>query len=171
VEGRLFEAQLVETLLLNLINYQSLVATKASRMRLAAGQRVLCDFGLRRAPAQGGILASRSAIIGGFNSTSNVEAARMFDLEPAGTMAHSLIESHGDELQAFIKFVEANPGRAILLVDTYDTLRSGLPNAIKAARELEKRGLKLQGIRLDSGDLAYLSKKPGRCWMRPALKR
>jgi len=83
----------------------------------------------------------------------------MFNLEPAGTMAHSLIESHGDEFQAFIKFVEANPGRATLLVDTYDTLRSGLPNAIKAARELENRGLKLQGIRLDSGDLAYLSKK------------
>ncbi|MDD8021087.1 MAG: nicotinate phosphoribosyltransferase [Acidobacteriota bacterium] len=159
VEGRLLEVQLIETLLLNLINYQSLVATKASRMRLAAGNRVLSDFGLRRAPAQGGILASRSAIIGGFNSTSNVEAARVFHLEPAGTMAHSLIESHGDELQAFIKFVEANPQRAILLVDTYDTLRSGLPNAIKAARELEKRGLKLQGIRLDSGDLAYLSKK------------
>ncbi len=159
VEGKLLEVQLIETLLLNLVNYQSLIATKASRMRLAAGERVLSDFGLRRAPAQGGILASRSAIIGGFNSTSNVEAARMFDLEPAGTMAHSLIESHGDELQAFIKFVEANPQRAILLVDTYDTLRSGLPNAIKAARELEKRGLKLQGIRLDSGDLAYLSKK------------
>ncbi len=159
VEGKLLEAQLIETLLLNLINYQSLIATKASRMRLAAGPRILSDFGLRRAPAQGGILASRAAIIGGFDSTSNVEAARMFNLEPAGTMAHSLIESQGDEFQAFIKFVEANPGRATLLVDTYDTLRSGLPNAIKAAKELEKRGLKLQGIRLDSGDLAYLSKK------------
>jgi nicotinate phosphoribosyltransferase len=159
VEGTLFEAQLIETLLLNLINYQSLIATKASRMRLAAGQRGLSDFGLRRAPGPGGLLASRAAVIGGFDSTSNVEAARLFNLEPAGTMAHSFIESHGNELQAFIKFVESNPGRAVLLVDTYDTLRSGVPNAIKAAKELEKRGLKLQGIRLDSGDLAYLSKK------------
>ncbi len=159
VEGRLFEAQLIETLLLNLINYQSLIATKASRMRLAAGNRVLSDFGLRRAPAHGGLLASRAAIIGGFDSTSNVEAARLFGLEPAGTMAHSFIESHGDEFQAFLKFVEANPGRAILLVDTYDTLRSGVPNAIRAGKEMEKNGLKLKGIRLDSGDLAYLSKK------------
>ncbi len=159
VEGRLFETQLIETLLLNLINYQSLIATKASRMRLAAGNRVLSDFGLRRAPAHGGLLASRAAIIGGFDSTSNVEAARLFGLEPAGTMAHSFIESHGDEFQAFLKFVEANPGRAILLVDTYDTLRSGVPNAIRAGNEMEKRGLKLKGIRLDSGDLAYLSKR------------
>ncbi|PMP93622.1 MAG: hypothetical protein C0168_11445 [Candidatus Aminicenantes bacterium] len=88
-----------------------------------------------------------------------MEAARLFSLEPAGTMAHSFIESHGEEFQAFMKFVEANPDRAVLLVDTYDTLRSGVPKAIKAAKELEKRGLKLQGIRLDSGDLAYLSKK------------
>jgi len=159
VEGRLFEAQLIETLLLNLINYQSLIATKASRMRLAAGNRGLSDFGLRRAPAQGGLLASRAAVIGGFDGTSNVEAAKLFNLEPAGTMAHSFIESHGDEFQAFLKFVEANPDRAVLLVDTYDTLRSGVPNAIKTAKELEKRGLRLMGIRLDSGDLAYLSKK------------
>jgi len=159
VEGRLFEAQLIETLLLNLINYQSLIATKASRMRLAAGNRGLSDFGLRRAPAQGGLLASRAAVIGGFDGTSNVEAAKLFNLEPAGTMAHSFIESHGDEFQAFLKFVEANPDRAVLLVDTYDTLRSGVPNAIKTAKELEKSGLRLMGIRLDSGDLAYLSKK------------
>lgn len=159
VEGRLFEAQLVETLLLNLVNYQSLIATKASRMRQAAGHRVLSDFGLRRAPAQGGLLASRAAVIGGFDSTSNVEAARLFGLEPAGTMAHSFIESHGDEFQAFLKFVEANPERAVLLVDTYDTLGSGVPNAVRAGLEMASKGLKLKGIRLDSGDLAYLSKK------------
>ncbi|MCX8161288.1 MAG: nicotinate phosphoribosyltransferase [Candidatus Saccharicenans sp.] len=159
VEGRLFEAQLIETLLLNLINYQSLIATKASRMRMAAGHRVLSDFGLRRAPAQGGLLASRAAIIGGFDSTSNVEAARLFGLEPAGTMAHSFIESHGDEYQAFLKFVEANPERSVLLVDTYDTLRSGVPNAVRAGQEMTRKGIRLQGIRLDSGDLAYLSKK------------
>lgn len=159
IEGRLFEAQLVETLILNLLNYQSLVATKASRMRLVAGSRVLSDFGLRRAPAQGSLLASRAAIIGGFDSTSNVEAARLFGLEPAGTMAHSFIESYGDEFQAFIKFVEANPERAVLLVDTYDTLHSGLPIAIQAGWELARKGYRLKGIRLDSGDLAYLSKK------------
>lgn len=159
IEGKLFEAQLIETLLLNLLNYQSLVATKASRMRLVAGSRVLSDFGLRRAPGQGGLLASRAAVIGGFDSTSNVEAARLFNLEAAGTMAHSFIESHGDEFQAFIKFVEANPERAILLVDTFDTLRSGLPKAIRAGLALEKKGYRLKGIRLDSGDLAYLSKK------------
>lgn len=159
VEGRLFEAQLVETLLLNLINYQSLIATKASRMRQAAGHRVLSDFGLRRAPAQGGLLASRAAVIGGFDSTSNLEAARLFGLEPAGTMAHSFIESHGDEFQAFMNFVAANPERAVLLVDTYDTLGSGVPNAVRAGLEMARKGLKLKGIRLDSGDLAYLSKK------------
>lgn len=159
VEGQLFEAQLVETLLLNLINYQSLIATKASRMRLVAGSRLLSDFGLRRAPGPGGLLASRAAVIGGFDSTSNVEAARLFNLEPAGTMAHSFIESHGDEFQAFLKFVEANPERATLLVDTYDTLRSGLPKAIRAGLELEKKGYQLKAVRLDSGDLAYLSKR------------
>lgn len=159
IEGRLFEAQLVETLILNLLNYQSLIATKASRMRLAAGNRILSDFGLRRAPAQGGLLASRAAIIGGFDSTSNLEAARLFGLEPAGTMAHSFIESYGDEFQAFIKFVEANPERAVLLVDTYDTLHSGLPRAIQAGQELARKSYRLKGIRLDSGDLAYLSKK------------
>jgi len=159
VEGGLFEAQLVETLLLNLVNYQSLIATKASRMRLAAGNRTLSDFGLRRAPAYGGLLAARAAIIGGFDSTSNVKAAQIFDLEAAGTMAHSLIESYGDEYEAFTKFVQANPNRGILLVDTYDSLLSGVPMAIKAARELEEKGFKIRGIRLDSGDLAYLSKK------------
>lgn len=159
VEGRLFEAQLVETLILNLVNYQSLIATKAARMRQAAGQRVLSDFGLRRAPAQGGLLASRAAVIGGFDSTSNVKAAQIFGIEPAGTMAHSFIESYGNELTAYLKFVEANPGRGVLLVDTYDTLFSGVPHAVEAARELAKKDLKLKGIRLDSGDLAYLSKK------------
>ncbi|MCX7982436.1 MAG: nicotinate phosphoribosyltransferase [Syntrophales bacterium] len=159
VEGRLFEAQLVETVILNLVNYQSLIATKAARMRQAAGNRVLSDFGLRRAPAQGGMLASRAAIIGGFDSTSNVKAAQIYGLEPAGTMAHSFIESHGDELTAYLKFVKANPKRAVLLVDTYDTLLSGVPHAVEAAKRLEEEGIELKGIRLDSGDLAYLSKK------------
>jgi len=159
VEGRLFEAQLVETVILNLVNYQSLIATKAARMRQAAGSRVLSDFGLRRAPAQGGLLASRAAVIGGFDSTSNVKAAQLFGLEPAGTMAHSFVESHRDELLAYLKFVEANQDRAVLLVDTYDTLLSGIPHAIEAAKKLAEKGVKLKGIRLDSGDLSYLSKK------------
>lgn len=170
VEGSLFEAQLIETLLLNLVNYQSLIATKASRMRLAAGNRVLSDFGLRRAPAQGGLLASRAAVIGGFDSTSNVKAAQLYEIEPAGTMAHSFIESHVDERSAYIKFVQANPTRAVLLVDTYDTLLSGVPHAIEAARELEKMGLELRGIRLDSGDLAYLSKRARKMLDEAGLK-
>lgn len=159
VEGRLLETQIVETLLLNILNFESLVATKASRMRLAAGGRLLSDFGLRRAHSFGGPHASRAAVIGGFDSTSNVYAAFRYGLKPAGTQAHSYIESYNDELAAFRKYAEAFPDQCILLVDTYETIESGLPNAIRVAKELEKRGHRLLGIRLDSGDLAYLSKK------------
>jgi nicotinate phosphoribosyltransferase len=159
VEGRLLEAQIIETLLLNILNFESLVATKASRMRLAAGDRILSDFGLRRAHSFGGAHASRAAVIGGFDSTSNVYAAFRYGLKPAGTQAHSYIESYDDELAAFRKYAEAFPGQCILLVDTYETIESGIPNAIRIAKELEERGHRLLGIRLDSGDLAYLSKK------------
>ncbi|MEW5900842.1 MAG: nicotinate phosphoribosyltransferase [Acidobacteriota bacterium] len=159
VEGGLLEAQIVETLLLNILNFESLVATKASRMRLAAGDRVLSDFGLRRAHGWGGILASRAAVVGGFDTTSNVFAAREFGLRPAGTMAHSFVESHSDELEAFRRYAAVFPDNCVLLVDTYDTLRSGVPNAIAVGRELAQKGHHLAGIRMDSGDLAYLSKK------------
>ncbi len=159
VEGQLIETQIVETLLLNILNFESLVATKASRMRLAAGDRILSDFGLRRAHSFGGAHASRAAVIGGFDSTSNVFAAFRYGLKPAGTQAHSYIESYDDELAAFRKYAATFPEHCILLVDTYETIESGLPNAIRVAKELEAGGHRLLGIRLDSGDLAYLSKK------------
>lgn len=159
VEGTLLETQLIETLMLNMLNFQSLVATKASRMRYAAGNRTLTDFGLRRAQSFGAMQASRAAIIGGFDSTSNVLAAKRYKIPHAGTMAHSFIESFGDELTAFRAYAQSFPDQSVFLVDTYNTLSSGMPNAVKAAREMRSKGLKLKGVRLDSGDLAYLSKK------------
>jgi nicotinate phosphoribosyltransferase len=159
VEGNLVEVQLIETLLLNYLNFQSLIATKAARMRYVAGNRHLSEFGLRRAQGLGGIHASKAAIAGGFDSTSNVYAAKMYNLKMMGTMAHSFIQSYDDELTAFRKFAEVHPGNCSLLADTYNTLKSGIPNAITVAKELEQKGQKLQAIRLDSGDLAYLSKK------------
>ena len=134
LEGTLLETQLVETALLNILNFQSLIATKASRIRLAAGTRVLSDFGLRRAHGWGGVQASRAAVIGGFDSTSNVYSAFRYDLRPAGTMAHSYVESHDDEITAFRKYAEAHPHNSIFLVDNYDTLRSGVPNAVTVAK-------------------------------------
>lgn len=157
VEGKLSEVQLLETMLLNILNFNSLISTKAARMRSIIGDRMLVDFGLRRAQGFGGVQASKAAIIGGFNSTSNVYAGKYFDLQISGTMAHSLIQSFDDELTAFRKFAEIHPNNCIFLVDTYNTLKSGIPNAIIVGKELEKRGYKLKGIRLDSGDLAYLS--------------
>ncbi|HVZ55466.1 MAG TPA: nicotinate phosphoribosyltransferase [Chitinophagaceae bacterium] len=158
VEGTQFEAQWVETLLLNVLNFESLVATKASRMRQAAGNRILSDFGLRRAQGPGGLLAARAAVVGGFNSTSNVSAAGYFGLQAAGTMAHSFVESYDSELEAFRAFARSRPDQCIFLVDTYHTLASGVPNAITVAREMEARGQRAAGIRLDSGDLAWLSR-------------
>lgn len=159
VEGNLIEVQLIETLLLNYLNFQTLIATKAARMRQAAGSRHLSEFGLRRAQAMGGVYASKAAIAGGFDSTSNLLAAKMYNLKAVGTMAHSFIQSYDDELTAFRKFAKAHPDNCTLLVDTYETLKSGIPNAIIVAKEMEAKGQKLQAIRLDSGDLAYLSKK------------
>ncbi len=159
VEGSLLETQLIETLLLNILNFESLIATKAARIKKAAQGRVVLDFGMRRAQGYASIMASRAAIIGGFNSTSNVASAMLYGLKPTGTMAHSWIQSFKDELTAFRKFAELYPDNCILLVDTYDTLKSGVPNAIKVAKELEAIGKRLVAIRLDSGDLAYYSKK------------
>jgi nicotinate phosphoribosyltransferase len=158
VEGNIIEAQIIETLLLNILNFQTLIATKASRMRQAAEDRKLIDFGLRRAQGTGGYYASRAAIIGGFEATSNVRAARDYNIPLSGTMAHSYIETYDDEFTAFSHFAEVHPSNCILLVDTYDTLKSGLPNAIRVAKEMEKKGQKMNGIRLDSGDLSYLTK-------------
>lgn len=159
IQGKIIETQIIETVVLNILNFESLIATKASRIRQVAGDRTIIDFGLRRAQGLGGISATRASIIGGANSTSNVYGAMMYGLESTGTQAHSYIQSFDHEIQAFRQFSEAFPDKCILLVDTYDTLKSGMPNAIRIAKEMEEKGQKLFGIRLDSGDLAYLSKK------------
>ncbi len=158
MEGTLLETQIIETLVLNFLNFESLIATKASRMMVAARGRRVVDFGLRRAQGLAGIQASRAAFVGGVEGTSNLYSAKEFDLPPSGTQAHSWIQSYPDELGAFRRFAEIYPKQCILLVDTYNTLKSGVPNAITVAKEMEARGEKLLGIRLDSGDLAYLSK-------------
>ena len=158
--GTLEETQLVETMLLNIINFQTLVATKAARICHAAGEAKVIEFGLRRAQGpDGGVSASRAACVGGAEGTSNVLAGMQFGLPVRGTHAHSWVQSFNDELTAFRAYAAAFPNATVLLVDTYDTLKSGLPNAITVARELKARGHGLRGIRLDSGDLAYLSRE------------
>lgn len=159
VEAPLPEAQILETMVLNTLNYQTLIATKASRMRLAAGEKKLVDFGLRRAPGAGGYSASRAAVIGGFDATSNVRSGRDYNIPISGTMAHSFIQRYDDELTAFRDFAEVRADDCVLLVDTYDTLKSGVPNAITVGKEMKERGKKMKGIRLDSGDLAWLAKQ------------
>lgn len=159
VEGNIIEAQLIETILLNFLNFETLIATKATRIRQIAGDKTITDFGLRRAQGLGGIHASRAAIIGGFDSTSNVYSAFSFGLPFSGTQAHSWVQSFENELEAFRSFARIYPDDCVLLVDTYDTLNAGLPNAIRVGKEMEAEGNRLKGIRLDSGDLAYLSKK------------
>lgn len=158
----IMEAQLIETAILNIINHQSLIATKASRVCYAAKGDSVMEFGLRRAQGpDAGTYGARAAVIGGCVGTSNVLAAKKFDVPALGTHAHSWIMSFEDELTAFRKYASLYPSNATLLVDTYDTLRSGVPNAIKVFNELKEAGKmpKKYGIRLDSGDLAYLSKK------------
>jgi len=160
VHGRIIEAQLIETLLLNTLNFQSLIATKASRICHVAGpDRQVIDFGLRRSQGLGGMQASRGAAIGGCVATSNAYAGFCYGLTLSGTQAHSWIQSFDDELEAFRAYAEIYGDRTVLLVDTYNTLHSGVPNAIRIAHELRARGSRLKAIRLDSGDLAYLSKK------------
>ncbi|MEM1349280.1 MAG: nicotinate phosphoribosyltransferase [Myxococcota bacterium] len=159
VDGTIAETQLIEALLLNILNFESLVATKASRIAQATAGRPFFEFGLRRAQGMGAAQATRAAVIGGAAGTSNVLAALESDLVLGGTQAHSWIQHFGDELTAFRAYAELYPDTCVLLVDTYNTLSSGVPNAITVARELEARGHRLLGVRLDSGDLAYLSKK------------
>ena len=159
VEGNIIEAQLIETILLNFLNFETLIATKATRIRQIAGGKTITDFGLRRAQGLGGIHASRAAIIGGFDSTSNVYSAFSFGLHSSGTQAHSWVQCFENELEAFRSFARIYPDDCVLLVDTYDTLNVGMPNAIRVGKEMEAEGNRLKGIRLDSGDLAYLSKK------------
>jgi nicotinate phosphoribosyltransferase len=158
VEGNLIECQLIESMLLNILNFESLIATKAFRIKLATGDKNFSDFGLRRAQGLGAIQAGRAAFIGGASSTSNVLAGKLYKIPVSGTQAHSWIQSFDSEIEAFRAFIKTDPENSILLVDTYDTLNSGVPNAIMAAKEMEKEGHCLKAIRLDSGDLAYLSK-------------
>ncbi|MBE0504191.1 MAG: nicotinate phosphoribosyltransferase [Desulfuromonadales bacterium] len=160
VEGTLAEAQFVETALLNIINFQTLIASKAARIVHAAAGATVIEFGLRRAHGpDGGLSCARAACVGGVRSTSNVLAGMVYDLPVRGTHAHSWVQAFPDELSAFRAYADAFPDSTILLVDTYDTLQSGIPNAITVARELRKKGHELRGVRLDSGDLAYLSRE------------
>ena len=163
VEGALAEAQFVETALLNIINFQTLVATKAARISHAAAGSMVIEFGLRRAQGpDGGLSSARAACVGGVTSTSNVMAGMVYGLPVRGTHAHSWVQAFPDELAAFRAYADAFPDSSILLVDTYDTLKSGIPNAITVARELRERGHELRGVRLDSGDLAFLSRESRR---------
>ncbi len=160
VEGPLAQAQLIETALLTLIGHQTLIATKANRVARAAKGDDVMEFGLRRAQGvDAGIYGARAAMIGGCTSTSNTLAGKMFNIPVAGTHAHSWVMSFHNELEAFRAYAATYPDNCLLLVDTYDTLRSGVPNAIKVFEELRQKGHKPRGIRLDSGDLAYLSRK------------
>ena len=158
----IMEAQLVETAILNIINHQSLIATKTSRIVFAARGDGIMEFGLRRAQgADAGTYGARAAMIAGCIGTSNVLAGKLFDVPVKGTHAHSWIMSFPDELTAFRAYAKLYPSACILLADTYDTLGSGVPNAIRVFQEMRDAGIPLTfyGIRLDSGDLAYISKK------------
>ncbi|MCE6992365.1 nicotinate phosphoribosyltransferase [Dyadobacter sp. CY323] len=157
IQGPILQCQLLETPLLNLINFQSLIATKAARMRLVAGEDTLLEFGLRRAQGpDGGVTASRAAYIGGFDATSNVLAGKLYGIPVKGTHAHSWVMSFDTELDAFETYARYMPNNVTLLVDTYDSL-NGVRHAIRVGEQLEAKGYHLSGIRLDSGDLAYLS--------------
>lgn len=159
VEGPLAQCQLVETALLNIINFQALIATKAARIRIAVGDDGnLMEFGSRRAQETDAALwGARAAYIGGFDSTSNVRAGKLFGLPISGTHAHSLVEAFGSEYRAFKAYAETHHN-CVFLVDTYDTLRSGVPTAIKVAREMGDK-INFVGVRIDSGDMAYISKQ------------
>ena len=158
IEGPLAQCQLVETAILNIINYQTLVATKAARIRSVIEDEPLLEFGTRRAQEMdAAIWGTRAAIIGGANATSNVRAGKIFNIPVSGTHAHALVQTYGDDYQAFKAYAETHKD-CVFLVDTYDTLRVGVPNAIRVAKEMGEKNNFL-GVRLDSGDLAYLSKK------------
>lgn len=159
IRGPWFQAQLVETTLLLLMNHQTLIATKAYRVIQAAGGDLVLEFGTRRAQGiDAALYGSRASYIGGCHGTANVLAGKMFGIPVKGTHSHSWVQRQESELDSFRMYAEKHPDNCTLLVDTYDALRSGIPNAIKVGRELQEKGYTLRGIRLDSGDLAYLSK-------------
>jgi len=160
VKAPVIEAQLVETAILNLMNFQTLIASKSAKICNAAKGDLVMEFGLRRAQApDAGVLGARAAVIGGCSSTSNVYAGKKYGIPVSGTLAHSWVMNFEDEYSAFMEYARIYPDNALLLVDTYDTLKSGVPNAIKVFDYLKAKGHKPKGIRLDSGDLAYLSKE------------
>lgn len=160
VSGPIAQAQLLETLILNIFNHQSLIATKSRRMTQAAQGKPIMEFGARRAQGPDSALyGTRAAVIGGASSTSDVLAAKKFHIPTAGTMAHSWIEAFPDELSAFRKWAALYPDNAALLVDTYDVLQSGVPHAIQVFQELQAQGHQPLGIRIDSGDIASLTQK------------
>ena len=160
VKAPVMQAQLIEAAVLNIINHQTLIASKAAKVCAAAKGDNVMEFGLRRAQGpDAGIYGARAAIIGGCSSTSNVLAGQMFGVKVSGTHAHSWVMNFPSELEAFRAYAEIYPDATLLLVDTYDTLKSGIPNAIKVFDELKAKGKKPLGIRIDSGDLAYLSKR------------
>ncbi|AGA58498.1 putative nicotinate phosphoribosyltransferase [Thermobacillus composti KWC4] len=158
IEAPLIQCQLIETAILNIVNYQTLIATKASRIKHMIGSDTALEFGTRRAQEMdAAVWGARAAVIGGFDGTANVRAGKMFGIPIAGTHAHAMVQAYRDEYEAFRKYAGTHKN-CVFLVDTYDTLRSGVPNAIRVAREFGDR-INFVGIRLDSGDLAYLSKK------------
>ena len=159
VKAPVLEAQFLETALLNIVNHQTLIATKAAKVASAAAGDSVMEFGLRRAQGpDAGVYGARAAVIGGCGSTSNVLAGKLFSIPVAGTHAHSWVMNFPSEYEAFRAYAKLYPDACLLLVDTYDTLKSGVPNAIRVFRELRAEGHEPKGIRLDSGDLAYLSK-------------
>lgn len=162
VQGPLLQAQLLETALLNIVNFQTLIATKASRVCLAAQGEPVLEFGLRRAQGiDGGISASRAAYLGGCAATSNVLAGKMYGIPVKGTHAHSWVMAFGSEVEAFDAYAHAMPNNVVFLVDTYNTIE-GVKHAVEVGKRLRERGHELAGIRLDSGDLAYLSQEARR---------
>lgn len=157
VRGPIVQCQILETFLLNVINFQTLIATRSARICAAAGDDPVLEFGLRRAQGiDGGLAASRAAYIGGVAATSNVLAGKLYDIPVKGTHAHSWVMSFEDEMSAFEAYAEAMPNNCVFLVDTYDTVE-GVGKAIEVGRKLRERGFEMVGIRLDSGDLAWLS--------------
>ncbi|HCT8105430.1 TPA: nicotinate phosphoribosyltransferase [Enterococcus faecium] len=158
VEGPLTHCQLVETALLNMVNFQTLIATKAARIKSVIGEDPLLEFGTRRAQElDAAVWGTRAAYIGGADATSNVRAGKIFGIPASGTHAHSLVQSYGNDYEAFMAYAKTHKD-CVFLVDTYDTLKSGVPSAIRVAKELGDK-INFQGVRIDSGDMAYISKR------------
>ena len=170
VSAPILQAQLVETRIINILHYQTLIASKAIRMQFAAPKKQFIDFGLRRAHgSEAGLLAARASYIAGFAGTSTVLAGKIFGIPVFGTMAHSFVQAHKNETDAFVHFAESLPNNVILLIDTYDAIKAAY-EVVKLAPLLEEKGIKIKGVRLDSGDLIELSKQVRKILDRNGLK-